>query len=100
MMQDIRMVIYKDNQVIEVVDNRTLEGEKARRIEAVKTQAGETILAAYPMYKQQNAALGLYSEEQAQAIKDGIQALRDDANTKEAAINACETLAELDGLYL
>lgn len=95
-----RILTYENGVLVNITDTRTLEGEKARRIEAVKTQAGEAILAAYPMYKQQNAALGLYSEEQAQAIKDGIQALRDDANTKEAAINACETLAELDGLYL
>jgi hypothetical protein len=69
-----------------------------RRIISEKEAAGEVILAAYPAYKQQNASLGLYDAETTQAIKDGIQALRDECNAKEAAINACETLAELDAL--
>ncbi len=95
-----KIEIYKNGTLVSVEDTRTLAGEKSRRIALVKEETGNAILEAYPIYKQNNAALGLYSAEECQAIKDGIQALRDASNAKEAAINACESLTELDGLYL
>jgi hypothetical protein len=94
-----KLETYDGNgNLLSVVDNRTLAGEKARRIADLKAVAGDRILSAYPMYKQQNAALGLYSADECQQIKDGIQAFRADCDALEVAINACKTLAELDAI--
>ena len=95
---EYRHIICKGGKVIEVVDTRTVEGEKSRRIADAKAMTGEKILAAYPIYKQQNAALGIYDEAKCQEIKDGIQAFRADCDAGEAAINECETLEELDAI--
>ena len=92
------IIEYKDGIEINRVDTRTVAGQKLLRIAEIKRVAGEAILAAYPVYKQQNAALGLLTPEETQAVKDGIQAIRDDVASAEAAINACETLVELDAL--
>jgi hypothetical protein len=94
-----RHEIYANGQLVSVTDTRTLAGEKARRIAAIKEQAGEAILAAYPAYKQQNAALGIYSAEEIAAIKAGIQTIRGECDTRETVINACNTLAELDNTF-
>lgn len=99
-MTEIMKKVYENGVLVETIDTRTLEGEKARRIAVIKAKTGEDILAAYPTYKQQNAALGLYSAEETQAIKDGIQALRIDCDSKEALVNACTSLSQLDGLFL
>lgn len=89
---------YQDGQVVEVEDTRTLAGQKAIKIASIKEEASAKLLEKYPAFKQINAALGVYSNEVAQAITDGIIAIRMEVNAKEAAINACETLAELDAL--
>lgn len=94
----MRKVTYENGVIVEIVDDRTLEGAKLDLIYMIREKCGEDILAAYPAYKQSNAALGLLSPEETQAIKDGIQALRNECNAKEAAINACTTLEELDAL--
>lgn len=94
-----RLETYDGNgNLISVVDTRTVEGEKARKIADIKYKAGEDILEAYPIYKQQNAAMGLYDEAKCQEIKDGIQTIRADCDAQEAVINECESLEELDAL--
>jgi hypothetical protein len=96
---EYREEIYAKGQLVSVVDTRTLAGEKARRIAICKQVAGDAIAETYPAYKQHNAALGICSPQAVQAIKEGVQALRTVCDTQEAAIHACESLAELDGLY-
>lgn len=99
MIEEMRIVTYT-NGVPYVTDTRTVEGQKPIKIAQLKEAASARILVQYPIFKQINAALGVYSAEVAQAITDGIIAARMEVNAKEAAINACETLDELDGLDL
>ena len=94
----MRKITYQNGQIVEVVDTRNLEEAKAEMIAMLKEDASARILGQYPTFKQTNAALGIYSAEEAQAITDGIITIRMEVNAKEAAINACETLEELDGL--
>ena len=94
----MRKITYQNGQIVEVVDTRKLEEAKAEMIAMLKEDASARITAQYPTFKQINAALGVYSAEEAQAITDGIITIRTEVNAKEAAINACETLAEMDGL--
>lgn len=92
------ILTFKDGVEVSRVDTRVLETEKQFIIAALKEAATARILEKYPQFKQINAALGVYSAEEAQAITDGIIAIRSEVNAKEAAINACKTLQELDAL--
>jgi len=92
--------IYEDNVLIEVIDTRTVAGQKAARIQQIKDAAKAEILDKYPEYKQRNALLGLLSDAEIEEIKVGIQDIRTQASDKENLINSCQSLQELDSLYL
>lgn len=70
-----------------------LAAAKASRITKIKAEASSRILAAYPAWKQSNAALALMSAEDITALKAGITAIRDASNTAEAAVAALTDVA-------
>lgn len=97
----LKEILYgRDDLILSVTDNRTCDTARADRIAILKEETKLKILAAWPEHRQRNAALGLLSEEETAALRDGIQALRDEYAAKEAQLLACETLPELDALYL
>ena len=98
-MEEQHIKVYENGVLVEVIDTRTLGGEKARRIASAKEQAGVEILEKYPEYKQRNAMLGLLSDEEVLQIKTGIQEIRGRCSSMESTINACQSLAELDVVY-
>ena len=71
-----------------VIDNRVFSQCVAKQLEYIRETAGEQILAVAPEHKQRNAALGLLTEEETQALKQHIQAIREHSNQKEALVNA------------
>jgi hypothetical protein len=71
-----------------VIDNRIFSECVAFQLKHIRDRAGELILAAAPEHKQRNAALGLLSEEETQALKDHIQSTRNQSNEKESQILA------------
>lgn len=95
----LRIIYGENNEILQRIDTRVLTEVKVERILAEKHKVSEAILSAYPQHRQQNAALGLYSEEEVLVIKNGIQAFRDQFAARETAINECATLNELDSLY-
>lgn len=72
-----------------------LAAAKLSRISRVKSEASARILAAYPTWKQTNAALGLADAGAIQTLKDGITAIRADSNTAEVAVNALTDVADV-----
>lgn len=58
---------------------------------AAKREANLHIMRFYPNYKQQNAALGIYSDEVKAQIVTFIQAVRTRCDEYEAAIEAGQT---------
>lgn len=72
-----------------------LAAAKAWRIEKSKQEAQDLIYAQYPIWKQANAAMGLYSAAENQAIKDGIQVHRSNQDAAENTINSLTTVADV-----
>ena len=69
-------------------DLRVFSLVKQNQLNAVKSRAMELILEDAPEYKQRNAALGLLSDAEANAIRAHIQSIRTISNQKEAQIEA------------
>lgn len=64
-----------------------IEQKKENKINELKTLASEIILKKYPEFKQINASLGIYSEEQKTAIINFINAIRINVTNIENQIN-------------
>jgi hypothetical protein len=58
------------------------------QLQVIRERAKELILTAAPEYKQRNAALGLLSDAEANAIRAHIMSVRTISNQKEAEILA------------
>jgi len=71
-----------------LTDLRVFSLVKQNQLNAVKSRAMELILEGAPEYKQRNAALGLLSDAEANAIRAHIQSIRTISNQKEAALEA------------
>lgn len=94
-------VIQEDKVVYPLTDRPeadVLAEIKEARIAGVKARAGNNITKQFPLFKQINAALGVYDELKKNEIVALITAERDECDTREAAINACTTIEELDNL--
>jgi len=87
-----RQEIYKNGQLIEVYDDRVLEGEKLEVIEDIKRHT-------YDLLKETDWEILRASEGGKQASLDTLT-LRDGArnasNSAERSVEACNTLEELD----
>jgi hypothetical protein len=81
--------IYDENtgQTI-IIDNRIFSHCVEYQLKTIREQAKELILAGAPEYKQRNAALGLLSDAEANAIRAHIESIRTISNQKEAEILA------------
>lgn len=78
--------------VRERVARTDLEAVKAEFISRLKAQTTAAILAQAPEFKQRNAALGVYSAEEAEAIRQVILTNRATCDAKEAAILAAPSV--------
>jgi hypothetical protein len=79
-----------DNQTGQtiVIDNRIFFRCVENQLQTIREYAKELILASAPEYKQRNAALGLLSDAEANAIRAHIESIRTISNQKEAEILA------------
>ena len=71
-----------------LVDNREFYSYKDYYLKYIRERAHDLIIAGAPEYKQRNAALGLLSDAEANAIRAHIQSIRTISNQKEAALEA------------
>lgn len=78
--------IYYPDGTLEIIDDRIFEDCKTFHIGRIKKLATERILELAPEHKQRNAALGLLSQEETDAIKSTIQTIRDAVNFAEQQI--------------
>lgn len=74
----------------------TLEYQKKKRIEKLKEKTSAEIYALYPAFKQNNMALGIYSEDERQTMVDFIMAKKTKCDEIEAKILASKTIQELN----
>jgi hypothetical protein len=71
-----------------LVDQREFYSLKEFQFSYIREKAKELILEQAPEYKQRNAALGLLSDAEANAIRAHIQNICTISNQKEAQIEA------------
>lgn len=69
---------------------------KETRVAGIKLEAMTRILAAYPDWRQRNCALGFYNATTTQAIKDGVNSIRNASNSAEAAVTALASVAAVE----
>lgn len=82
--------IFNGDGSITIIDERVFSDCKEYSLQQLRKLAMEKILQFAPEYKQRNAALGLLSPEETDAIKNHIQIVRTASNIKEAEIAAVE----------
>ena len=71
-----------------IIDQREFYSWKQYYLNTIREKAKELILEQAPEYKQRNAALGLLSDAEANAIRAHIQSIRTISNQKEVQIEA------------
>jgi hypothetical protein len=84
----MKIVQTNSNGSTTLIDLRVFSLVKENQLNAVKSRAMELILEGAPEYKQRNAALGLLSDAEANAIRAHIQSIRTISNQKEVQIEA------------
>lgn len=71
-----------------IVDQREFYSWKQYHLDTIRQKAKELILEQAPEFKQRNAALGLLTDAEENAIRAHIQSVRTVSNQKEAQIEA------------
>lgn len=95
----MKQYIYENGQLVSVVDNRNLSEAIKLNIEVNREKATQAIQAAgLDESTQQNAALGIYSQERCEAIKSYISACRNEYLRCKALIIASQTNDEADAV--
>lgn len=77
-----------------------INAEKQERIKDLKERCSVAILKICPVFKQTNAALGIYDKTKTQEIKDNIQAYKNYCDTKETEINAALTCEDVWNVHI
>ena len=85
-------------ELIRVEDTRTLQSESKKLLKRIKDSISRDLLKEVPQHDQNNAAMGLETNEKAQAIKSKITSWRNVYAAKKAIVEGCFTLEELDNL--
>lgn len=69
-----------------IIDNRVFADCVTVQLDAIRQRAAELILEKAPLFKQQNASLGLLSAEETEFIVGHIQSIRETSNAYETEI--------------
>ena len=94
-----KTVIFRPDGSSFIEDNRTLEFAKKENIEYTRSACSDLIFSAgLDTATQQNAALGIYSPERCEAIKNYIAACRNEYLRCKALILAATTNDEADSV--
>jgi len=81
-------IILEDTGQVLTIDERIFSHCVEYQLKIIRERAKDLILEGAPEYKQRNAALGLLSDTEANAIRAHIESVRTISNQKEAEILA------------
>jgi hypothetical protein len=85
----IKQVIYdEETGQSYTIDERVFDFCLNHQLQTIRNRAKDLILEGAPEYKQRNAALGLLSDAESNAIRAHIESIRTISNQKEAEILA------------
>jgi len=83
----IKQVIYdEETGQSYTIDERVFDFCLNNQLQTIRNRAKDLILEGAPEYKQRNAALGLLSDAEANAIRAHIESIRIISNQKETEI--------------
>ena len=95
----MKILTYKDGQLVSVTDNRNLQEAQAENIDQFRSLVSELLIRAkIDTATQQNAALGIYEPARCEAIKNYIAACRNEYLRCKALILAATTNDEADAV--
>jgi len=95
----MKILTHKDGQLVSVTDNRNLQEAQSENIDQFRSLVSELLIRAkIDTATQQNAALGIYSPERCEAIKNYIAACRNEYLRCKALILAATTNDEADAV--
>lgn len=80
------------------IDDATLPTAKSLRVTDIRAQAQARILAKYPLWRQTNAALGVYPQAYASQMQADIAAVIEASNAAEDAVTAAADVAAVDAV--
>lgn len=84
----MKIIYTNPDGSLTVVDDRVFDTVKQDQLQYIHEHAKQLILEGAPEYKQRNAALGLLTDSEANAIRAHIQSIRTISNQKETQIEA------------
>lgn len=77
------------SKITQIVSNHDcLKYKKQEKVKELKQNATQAIFTKYPLFKQINAALGLYDDTKTKEIKDFIKVVKDQVDSVESTINS------------
>ena len=95
----MKILTYKDGQLVSVTDNRNLQEAQAENIDQFRSLVSELLTRAkIDTATQQNAALGIYEPARCEAIKNYIAACRNEYLRCKALILAATTNEQADSV--
>ena len=95
----MRILTYKDGQLVSATDSRSLQEAQAENIDQFRSLVSELLTRAkIDTATQQNAALGIYSPERCEAIKNYIAACRNEYLRCKGLILAATSNDEADAV--
>ena len=95
----MKIITHKDGQLVSVTDSRNLQEAQAENIDQFRSLVSELLIRAkIDTATQQNAALGIYSPERCEAIKNYIAACRNEYLRCKALILGATTNDEADSV--
>lgn len=95
----MKQYIFENGTLVNTIDNRSLEEAIKLNIEVNREKASQAITSAgLDQSTQQNAALGIYTPERCEAIKNYIAACRNEYLRCKGLILASTTNDEADAV--
>lgn len=85
-----------ESNVISVYD--PLPDVRALKLAEIRSEAASIIEAKWPLWKQNNCAMGVYPEAVAATCTDDIAAVIASSNAAEDAVDAATTVAEVEAV--
>lgn len=74
---------------------KPIEAIKKHQINIFRSMASNDIETRQPAYRQRNASLWIYDQEEIDQIKTDIETIRTKFHDKEALVNECTTIQEI-----
>lgn len=95
---DVYTVTFDGQPSRSVTDIELLSGAKVYALASIRAEANALIESKWPLWKQNNCAMGVYPESVSATCADDIAAVVAASNAAEDAVDAATTVAEVEAV--